>query len=75
MSRWFATAVCVLSCSLVLAQSKPAPTTADDDERGFASYIQFGGSVNSSGRVFKPSVIKEIGGHRVAVIGRLEEGA
>ncbi len=53
MSRRFHVVwVLLLTCSLAGAQSNPA-ASSNDDERGFASYIQFGGSSNSSGRVFK----------------------
>ncbi len=53
MSRRFqAVSVLLLACSLAAAQATPA-ASGNDDERGFASYVQFGGSSNSSGRVFK----------------------
>ncbi len=53
MYRHFGAIAVLLLCSwMALAQATAKPA-ADDDERGFASYVQFGGSVNSSGRVLK----------------------
>ncbi len=54
--RYCVVAVVLLLCSPVgmVGQANPKPAApASDDERGFTSYVQFGGSVNSSGRVFK----------------------
>ncbi len=46
--------VFLLSASLAVLAQNPKPAAPEsDDEKGFASYVQFGGSVNSSGRIFK----------------------
>ncbi len=48
-----AVAVVLLCSSMICAQTSPAPAGFTDEDRGLASYVQFGGSANSSGRVFK----------------------
>ncbi len=55
MSRGFSVvSILLLASLLAVAQSSAKPATSDkDDEQGFVSYVQFGGSVNDSGRVFK----------------------
>ncbi len=44
----------LLVAAVAVAQSAPsAQGSSDEDEKGVTSYIQFGGSTNSSGRIFK----------------------
>ncbi len=53
MRRQFCAAVIlVLGASLAMVAQSPK-SAESDDEKGFTSYVQFGGSANSSGRVFK----------------------
>src|SRR5512142_1382211 len=46
-------AIMIFTTPLAAQSGANAPAAAVQDETGFTSFIQFGGSVNSSGQVFK----------------------